>query len=181
MNRLEALEKGEIYYNTGKPCRRGHHSDRFVSNGSCRECLRLQQSASMDAARIARGKRNLAMASGMRDHAHMHSPVHTDTFKQLCEILQYSPLTTIEQIKAQIAAAYDVCPSPRVLNRADLLTFMDYRPDGTVANYRSLRVTSPESRGDDDPLVYVYHNSIRYVASEAMEVLRGQRLNVRPK
>lgn len=34
----EALEKGLIYYFTGKPCKHGHISERLVKGGSCRIC-----------------------------------------------------------------------------------------------------------------------------------------------
>jgi hypothetical protein len=36
--RAYAKERGLIYYYTGKPCRHGHYSKRFVYNGSCYEC-----------------------------------------------------------------------------------------------------------------------------------------------
>ena len=34
----EAIEKGYIFYFTGKPCKHGHLSERLVKGGSCREC-----------------------------------------------------------------------------------------------------------------------------------------------
>ena len=36
--RLKAIEDGLTVYRTGKPCSRGHISERFVSNHSCVEC-----------------------------------------------------------------------------------------------------------------------------------------------
>lgn len=38
--RREAKARGKTTYNTGRPCRFGHHADRFVCNGKCRECNR---------------------------------------------------------------------------------------------------------------------------------------------
>ena len=38
MRRDEAQARGEIRYNTGTPCKRGHMSDRWVSNGACISC-----------------------------------------------------------------------------------------------------------------------------------------------
>jgi hypothetical protein len=38
--RREAKARGETTYNTSQPCRFGHHADRFVCNGKCRECNR---------------------------------------------------------------------------------------------------------------------------------------------
>lgn len=37
----EAIEKGLIYYYTGKPCKHGHLSERMVKGGSCRTCKNL--------------------------------------------------------------------------------------------------------------------------------------------
>lgn len=36
--RKEAVEKGLKTYYTGKPCKRGHLSDRFTNSGRCRDC-----------------------------------------------------------------------------------------------------------------------------------------------
>ena len=41
MKRREAKELGLKIYNTGKPCKRGHLSDRYV-NGQCIECVKFQ-------------------------------------------------------------------------------------------------------------------------------------------
>lgn len=180
MTRLEALERGEVYYSTGKPCRRGHNSDRFASNGSCRECLRIQQAASLNNAKVARGRRNLALASGMREFKYLHQLVHQETLQQLCDILQYSPVTLINALKDQINTIHETCPNPRVLSRTNLLGFMEYE-GGIVKNLAYLNISHPEDRMDGDGRVFILHNQVRYDASEVMEVLRGQRLNVRPK
>jgi len=36
--RSKAIEAGEMYYNTGKECLRGHRSNRMTIDGSCMEC-----------------------------------------------------------------------------------------------------------------------------------------------
>jgi hypothetical protein len=38
ISKKEALEKGLIYYYTGKPCKHGHITERLVKGGSCRIC-----------------------------------------------------------------------------------------------------------------------------------------------
>lgn len=38
MTRSEAIDRFEITYFTGRPCRRGHTSERYVSNGACLTC-----------------------------------------------------------------------------------------------------------------------------------------------
>jgi 5-methylcytosine-specific restriction endonuclease McrA len=41
MERREALAAKLTLFRTGRPCRRGHVTDRFASTGQCMECLRL--------------------------------------------------------------------------------------------------------------------------------------------
>jgi hypothetical protein len=43
--RTEALARGELYYFTGNPCKRGHVSKRYLANQTCVECSHLQQRA----------------------------------------------------------------------------------------------------------------------------------------
>ena len=40
MDKSEAKRIGAKKYNTGKPCKRGHFSDRWVSTGMCCQCLK---------------------------------------------------------------------------------------------------------------------------------------------
>lgn len=39
-SRKEALAEGVLFYNTGKPCLRGHVANRLASNGVCDTCLK---------------------------------------------------------------------------------------------------------------------------------------------
>lgn len=41
ISKKEAVEKGQIYYYTGKLCKYGHDSVRMVKGGTCRECKRI--------------------------------------------------------------------------------------------------------------------------------------------
>lgn len=43
ISRKEARLKGELYYFTGKPCKRGHISKRMVRNGTCVSCDNLHR------------------------------------------------------------------------------------------------------------------------------------------
>ena len=45
MMRAEAKALGLKFYNTGKPCKRGHLSDRYVRGAACVECVKSQASA----------------------------------------------------------------------------------------------------------------------------------------
>lgn len=39
-SRKQAVDAGKRYFFTGKPCKHGHISERYVGNGACVECLR---------------------------------------------------------------------------------------------------------------------------------------------
>jgi hypothetical protein len=41
MKRAEAKAQGLKFYNTGKPCKHGHLSDRYTSTAICLECVKL--------------------------------------------------------------------------------------------------------------------------------------------
>lgn len=41
INRMDAAKLGLSRFCTGKPCRRGHNAERFVSNGVCITCAAL--------------------------------------------------------------------------------------------------------------------------------------------
>ena len=41
--RSDAISAGDMYYNTGKKCKHGHHSDRLTADGSCNECRAAYQ------------------------------------------------------------------------------------------------------------------------------------------
>ena len=43
--RREALDAGEKYFFTGKPCKYGHLTERYVGNGGCLDCLRPKSTA----------------------------------------------------------------------------------------------------------------------------------------
>ena len=45
MTRREAINAGLLYFSTGKPCKYGHTSERYVGNGACVECLRPSRTA----------------------------------------------------------------------------------------------------------------------------------------
>lgn len=37
--RKEAMQAIERFYNTGQPCKNGHHSDRYTVSGGCVTCV----------------------------------------------------------------------------------------------------------------------------------------------
>ena len=49
--RKKAINSGEMYYYTGKPCIHGHFSKRTTSDGSCYQCRMDGQKKERDAIR----------------------------------------------------------------------------------------------------------------------------------
>jgi hypothetical protein len=47
ISRKEAARQGLRYFFTGIPCRHGHIAERYVSQCSCRECLKLSRSGEL--------------------------------------------------------------------------------------------------------------------------------------
>lgn len=41
MTRMQAAEKGLLRFYTGRPCKRGHLSERYTRTNSCIECQRI--------------------------------------------------------------------------------------------------------------------------------------------
>lgn len=74
--REEALERGEIFYFTGKPCSKGHIAERYTANQTCRECSQEQRRQAEEKRKLRRdndpefGKRRRAQrASSNRGYA----------------------------------------------------------------------------------------------------------------
>ena len=46
--RIDAINAGAMYYNTGKKCKYGHLSKRITLDGSCYECRMVNQKEQRD-------------------------------------------------------------------------------------------------------------------------------------
>jgi len=62
MTRIQAAERGLLRFYTGKPCKRGHDSERYTRTNACIECQReattkynQKVGAMLDEARAAEG------------------------------------------------------------------------------------------------------------------------------
>lgn len=53
--KMEARASGAIHYSTGKPCKRGHTSPRYASNGCCVECLTGKADKPLDKYQVMAG------------------------------------------------------------------------------------------------------------------------------
>lgn len=175
--RLTAIAEQKLQYNSGKPCRKGHISDRYSSNGMCIECLRISNEASKGLMKVARIKRNTALFATLREHTFMVRECDRSWMAKVADIFQYAKPEVVAQLTSFVDQLHKHTPTPRALTRDDLLMFMEYH-GGQVLNINDLDLSHAT---EDDPTLYVIHNTHRYVAAECMEVLRNQRLNVTPK
>lgn len=48
VSRASAIEKGSLVYYSGKPCKHGHLSERYVSTGHCLECCKQRHKENAD-------------------------------------------------------------------------------------------------------------------------------------
>lgn len=80
-HRSDAMQAGALTYQTGKPCVRGHKSQRYTRNGACIECLKSANAAFSEARALTPNERRDAMAQlvemGMRLF-HTDVPVFAD-------------------------------------------------------------------------------------------------------
>ena len=175
--REDAIAAQKLQYNSGKPCRKGHHSDRYTSNGMCMECIRLNNEAMRGLAKTARIKRNTALFAHLRERIYMVRDCDAELMGKFAEVLQYSNPGVIAQCKQFIEALYAHTPIPRALTRDDLLSFMNYR-NGQVLNLNDIELSHPD---ESNPTLCIIRNGLFYSAEECMQVLRNQKLNVLPK
>ncbi len=174
--RNAAIANGMLTYNSGKPCRSGHTSDRYSSNGMCIACLGQQASARKTIVRELRIKHNMGRADGLESFTVNVRRDEQPAIEMLGEILHYSDQSVKDNVVAFLKVIHETCPSPRILDADALLTFMDF--DGwSIRNLDDLEMTEATP---EDPTVYFIRNGHQYNALHVLEVLRNQRLNVHP-
>lgn len=75
MEWAEAKELGLTRFNTGRPCKRGHNSERFTSSYTCCECFFLRRKSlptDHDRGQEAIDRRKASIAEKQRDGRHNH-------------------------------------------------------------------------------------------------------------
>lgn len=60
--RAEAIKAGEITYFTGQECKHGHTTYRYVKNGACSQCVKINNSGDVDPSLPARREARAALA-----------------------------------------------------------------------------------------------------------------------
>lgn len=175
--RILAIANGELTYSSGKPCKAGHISERYSSNGMCLACLKIQHEARKDVVRLNKIKRNTALFDQLQEAKVMVRGAELHVVTQLCEILQFSDHLTKDSVAAFIAMQHASCPTPRSLTKDVLISQVGCVFDGEkLCNWDAL----PIAQDEKDGLFYLTHNGQRYEGSEVMKVLRGLRLSVHP-
>lgn len=108
--RDEAFKHGHTTYNTGKPCKRGHYSPRYSSNGVCIQCLKYHHDERLN--RISRG--NMIRSGDMTQHTVGIRSKYINVLNDLTDIM-------IEDgYRAELLAQYIMLIGDSSLNADDL-------------------------------------------------------------
>lgn len=84
--RIEALQMGVTRYFTGKPCKRGHISNRYTQNGGCVECMAKTTLTARQAMRDNNGEQRAAALAPLLAAREAAREVKDDADAQLVEI-----------------------------------------------------------------------------------------------
>jgi hypothetical protein len=101
--RMQAAKDGKRTFSNGRPCRKGHLSERYTSSGNCVECLRVaneERSRALSAAKIAT---NNALEERLAPHQIWVKPALHAAASEYADVLRYGSADTIEQCRAFIA------------------------------------------------------------------------------
>jgi hypothetical protein len=178
-SKSQAVESGQLTYSSGRPCRRGHLSDRYVSNNGCIACIKEDQEDRRTAVKLSRRKYINAKVNNLHERMFM---VHEDNralVQKFCEILQYADGFEVARLADIVEKIYEQSPTPRALTYDDLLTFMEW--DGrSVKNLADLERTGVIEYDRAEDRMYVHHNGNRYFGLDVAAVLRREKHNVKP-
>lgn len=98
-----AIAAGQVFYTTGKPCKRKHMSERYASTGMCVACLKEIDINRKEAVRQANIARNTALFAGLTPcTVHVNLALHPAVF-DYAHVLRYGSPELVEQCKAFIA------------------------------------------------------------------------------
>jgi len=177
-NRTDAAAAGLKVFNTGKPCRRGHNSDRYVSNGSCIACLMEDQEARRQEVQVGRRKFINAMVNNFHERTFLVRDEHRPLVQKFCEALQYGGDHVYVQLQSIVETFHDQVPSPKALNKLDLVRITKY---GTPEfNFAHLELYNVVECDRETGVMYLNHNGHKYLLSKVEEVLTNKRLIVTP-
>lgn len=175
----DAIAAGHLTYNTGKPCRRGHDSDRYTSNGMCVACVKMKDDARRTARDLNRRKFIKARINNLHERVFMVHEDNRPIVEKFCELLQYGDGFEVAQVREVIERAYERAPTPKALAFDDLVKVMAW--DGVkVTNRAQLEQIGVLQFDYVDSTLYFFHNQQRYRAEDAAEVLKGNKLYVKP-
>lgn len=179
MTQDEAIAAGHLTYNTGRPCRRGHNSDRYTSNGMCVACVKMKDDARRTARNLNRRKFINAKVNNFHERTYLVHEDHRAIVEKFCEVLQYGDGFEITHLIDIVEKAHERAPTPRALTFDDLVKVFAW--DGKqVTNLPDLELTGIMQYIPDEDCYYFMHNGNRYQGMEVAEVLRGTRLNIKP-
>jgi len=93
-----ATNLGVPTYNTGKPCKNGHTTDRYTSGGMCIGCLKAHQ----EKVKAARRDVTTQKVQGAMPLYALAKPKFQPLLSQFTTILRYADAKTIEELQAYI-------------------------------------------------------------------------------
>lgn len=162
--RNEALHAAAPFYNTGRPCRAGHNSSRYSSNGMCVECTRNHSTTTAAMVRNAKRKANTMLFNDMVKSYVWVPRNHTTVLNSITNLLN-SPdaetfITWLNHIHDQPLTALDLVPM--------------FQWDGKKVNVDPS--IYPYRNADDGRLLVQLRNAW-YVGDEVMAVLRGDAIS----
>lgn len=124
--RTDALQHGAPRFNTGRPCKAGHISDRYTSSGACIACMNQTQSSIAEAARVAILKGHDAQNKRMGKQEFRVFHGDTQIAERFFEVLQYGTSAMRQQLSKLIDEMHQACEMPNTLNRDDLVRIMQW-------------------------------------------------------
>ncbi len=95
--RDNAIETGQKFYTTGRPCKRDHNGLRYASTGQCVQCLTENNINLKEKIRKAKIVHNSALLAGFMPYTTHVPTVHHPIVSTLSDILRRGSPEQIEQ------------------------------------------------------------------------------------
>jgi len=170
IKRNDAAAMGLSKYSTGKPCGKGHDSERYTTSGQCIACL-------ADNRTELQNKRNILNAKLGTQHVQvpcMARREHFPAYKQLEAIIDAEDPTNMVRIFAMLRemtgpAAEQVTYRPE-MTRRDLLRYATI-VDGKITNGDDFDIVDDYDPVADEHCCMIYMNSNWYHMHDVVRLL----------
>lgn len=157
--RYAALAEGKKTYTTGKPCTKGHLSERYSSNGACLACLRDKRQTYLQAT----ARRNLLNSRKFHSEQISVQLQHKHIINDINDIMLECGH------RAELLAQFIMLISRSTLKRDDLCRLLKVNEQGHVINHKDHR-----QRHNDAGKLEIEIMGEWYVADDVMDCIRGK-------